>query len=97
MYVFYPLFPIGYSILYLLTNNPIIGNIESEGPYAPQDLFLAAIRVIRSRLSELRRAAEALASGEDADITESVSAGIAHAEVSAGHEGKNTDVVMFET
>ena len=35
-------------------------NIESEGPYEPQRLPLEAVRVMREKISVLKRAAEAL-------------------------------------
>jgi DNA-directed RNA polymerase I and III subunit RPAC1 len=35
-------------------------NIKSEGPYKPQRLPLEAVRVMREKISVLKRAAEAL-------------------------------------
>ena len=34
------------------------GSVESEGPYAPQELFLEAIAVMREKISVLKVAAE---------------------------------------
>lgn len=47
-------------------------NIESEGPYAPIDLFPAAISVLRGRLDTLRKATNELANGgeDDSSATE---------------------------
>ncbi|KAI5120811.1 hypothetical protein M0805_003208 [Coniferiporia weirii] len=47
-------------------------NVESEGPYAPQDLFPASVGVLRTRIDVLRRAAEALATGEEENTTEHI-------------------------
>ncbi|KAG6820616.1 hypothetical protein H0H93_014219 [Arthromyces matolae] len=43
-------------------------NIESEGPYAPERLLLEAIKIMRGKVSVLRKAAETLLSGEDDDV-----------------------------
>ncbi|KAH9835601.1 insert subdomain of RNA polymerase alpha subunit [Rhodofomes roseus] len=43
-----------------------IFTVESEGPYAPQDLFPESIRVMREKIANIRRAAEALLADADA-------------------------------
>lgn len=45
-------------------------SIESESAYDPENLFPAAIRVLRNRISVLRRAVEALANGDIDDEDE---------------------------
>lgn len=40
--------------------------MESEGPYAPQDLFPESIRVMRDKIALIRREAEALLADNDA-------------------------------
>jgi len=42
-----------------------IYSVESEGPYAPQDLFPEAIKVMRAKIANIRRAAEALLADAD--------------------------------
>jgi len=42
-----------------------IFTVESEGAYAPQDLFPESIRVMREKIANVRRAAEALLSDTD--------------------------------
>ncbi|KAL5498080.1 RPC40 [Sanghuangporus vaninii] len=64
-------------------------NIESEGPYAPQDLFPAAIRVLRARVGTLKGAAEALASGEEPEVGGAV--------LNGQGNNANEDIVMMET
>ncbi|KAH8110387.1 DNA-directed RNA polymerase [Phellopilus nigrolimitatus] len=44
-------------------------NVESEGPYAPQDLFPTAIKVLRTRIGVLKQGGDAHgAQGGDADV-----------------------------
>ncbi|KAI0732345.1 insert subdomain of RNA polymerase alpha subunit [Fomitopsis betulina] len=43
-----------------------IFTVESEGPYAPQDLFPESIRVMRDKIALIRREAEALLADNDA-------------------------------
>lgn len=35
-------------------------NVESEGPYAPERLFPESIRIMREKIANLRKTAEAL-------------------------------------
>jgi len=42
-----------------------IFNIESEGPYTPERLFPESIKVMRSKIASIRKAAEALLVGTD--------------------------------
>ncbi|CCM06067.1 uncharacterized protein FIBRA_08314 [Fibroporia radiculosa] len=42
-----------------------IYTIESEGPYAPEDLFPEAIKVMRSKIANIRQAAEGLLADAD--------------------------------
>ncbi|KZT74671.1 hypothetical protein DAEQUDRAFT_719854 [Daedalea quercina L-15889] len=42
-----------------------IFTVESEGPYAPQDLFPESIRVMREKIANIRHAAEALLADVD--------------------------------
>ncbi|KZT04796.1 uncharacterized protein LAESUDRAFT_657174 [Laetiporus sulphureus 93-53] len=42
-----------------------IFNVESEGPYKPQDLFAESIKVMRQKLTNIRQAAEALSADVD--------------------------------
>ncbi|EJD04666.1 uncharacterized protein FOMMEDRAFT_80006 [Fomitiporia mediterranea MF3/22] len=72
-------------------------NIESEGPYAPRDLFPAAIRVLRARVSTLKRAAEALASGEEQDATIDGSTNLDYHHEERDQDGTNEDVVMMDS
>jgi len=47
-------------------------NIESEGPYAPERLFPESIRIMREKIANLRKAAEALneqVSAGDGDVS----------------------------
>ncbi|KAI0061967.1 hypothetical protein BV25DRAFT_1826267 [Artomyces pyxidatus] len=45
-----------------------IFNIESEGAYEPQRLLLESVKVMREKISSLRRAAEALLVSEKTDV-----------------------------
>jgi DNA-directed RNA polymerases I and III subunit RPAC1 len=42
--------------------------VESEGPYAPERLLLEAIKVMRSKLALMKKAAEALLDHDQDDI-----------------------------
>lgn len=42
-------------------------NIESEGPYAPERLLLEAIKIMREKISVLRKAADSLLVGDSPD------------------------------
>lgn len=41
--------------------NPV--NVESEGPYAPERLFLESVTVMRDKIATIKRSVEALMSG----------------------------------
>jgi DNA-directed RNA polymerase I and III subunit RPAC1 len=43
-----------------------IVNVESEGPYAPQQIFPEAIKVMRGKIANIRKAAEALLDVDEA-------------------------------
>lgn len=63
--------------------------VESEGPYAPEDLIPAAGRILKQKIATLRKAAEAL---KHQDVEEPTKEG-PESEV-AGVDG---DVVMMES
>ena len=77
-----------FCVIQLSQHSDSLVNIESEGPYAPQDFFPAAIRVLRARVGTLKRATEALACGEDPE------AGGSGSTVEGAADG---DVVMMES
>ncbi|THH04709.1 hypothetical protein EW145_g5319 [Phellinidium pouzarii] len=68
--------------------NWFLFSIESEGPYAPEDLFPTAMNVLRTRIDVLRRAVEALVAGNDETPEEEVDEEGAH--------GGGADVVMMD-
>lgn len=45
--------------------NFIAVTVESEGPYAPEALFPESVRVMREKIANIRRAAEALLADAD--------------------------------
>lgn len=45
---------------------PLSVTVESEGPYAPEDLFPQSISVMREKIAHIRREAEALLADNDA-------------------------------
>ncbi|OCH88520.1 insert subdomain of RNA polymerase alpha subunit [Obba rivulosa] len=42
-------------------------NVESEGPYAPEEMFLESIKVMRAKIALVREAAEALLAAPDSE------------------------------
>lgn len=44
-----------------------IVNVESEGPYAPERLFLESIKVMRDKIATIKAAAEGLMANADAE------------------------------
>ena len=57
----------------------ILVNVESEGPYPPERLFLESVKVMRDKIANIRRAAEVLLSG---GADESTSKGVEDVEMS---------------
>ncbi len=45
----------------------MIVNVESEGPYAPERIFLESISVMRDKIARIRKAALALGEGRDVE------------------------------
>ncbi|KAK7691395.1 hypothetical protein QCA50_004794 [Cerrena zonata] len=52
-----------------------IFNVESEGPYAPERLFLESILVMRQKIATIKDAAEGLMRGEDEPVPEAAADG----------------------
>ena len=50
----------------ILWENHVV-NIESEGPYVPERLLLESTKVMRQKISTLRRAADALLASDSGD------------------------------
>ena len=55
-----------YHALRPIADRPYLVTVESEGPYAPEDLFLQSISVMREKIAHIRREAEALLADNDA-------------------------------
>lgn len=45
----------------------VIVNVESEGPYAPERIFLESISVMRDKIARIRKAALVLGEGRDVE------------------------------